>query len=64
MGDEEDQETMFQEAAKTAWVRLFFREARKGGYPIEDIVALWKQPSSGFCLPENQSQIRPPRRVH
>jgi hypothetical protein len=46
MGDEEDQETPFEEmdahqlAAKTAWVRLFIREARKRGYTVEDIVAL------------------------
>jgi hypothetical protein len=46
MGDEEDQETPFEEmdghqlAEKTAWVRLFLREASKRGYRIEDIVAL------------------------
>ena len=46
MGDEEDQETPFEEmdahqlAAKTAWVRLFIREARKRGYTIEDLAAL------------------------
>ena len=46
MGDEEEQETLFQEmdshqfAAKTAWVKLFLREASKRGYTIEDIVAL------------------------
>ena len=56
MGDEEDQETPFEEmdghqlAEKTAWVRLFLREASKRGYRIEDIV--------GLCLPEGQSQIR------
>ena len=56
MGDEEDQETPFEEmdghqlAEKTAWVRLFLREANKRGYRTEDIV--------GFCLPEGQSQIR------
>ena len=46
MGDEEDQETPFEEmdddqlAEKTAWVRLFLREASKRGYRMEDIVAL------------------------
>jgi hypothetical protein len=50
MGDEEDQETPFQEvdahqlAAKTAWVRLFIREASKRGYTIEDVVALLDEP--------------------
>ena len=50
MGDEEDQEAPFQEldgnqlAEKTAWVRLFIREARKRGYTIEDIVALLDEP--------------------
>jgi hypothetical protein len=50
MDDEEDQETPFQEmdthqlAEKTAWVRLFLREASKRGYTIEDIVALLDEP--------------------
>ena len=44
MGDEEDKETMFQEAAKRAWVRVFIREASKRGYPIENIVALLDEP--------------------
>jgi hypothetical protein len=44
MGDEEDKETMFQEAAKRAWVRLFICEASKRGYPIEKIVALVDEP--------------------
>jgi hypothetical protein len=50
MGDQEDQETPFQEmdghqlAAKTAWVRVFIREANKRGYTIEDIVALLDEP--------------------
>jgi hypothetical protein len=50
MGDEEDQETLFQEmdahqlAEKTAWVRVFIREASKRGYTIEDIVALLHEP--------------------
>ena len=50
MGDEEDQEAPFQEldgnqlAEKTAWLRLFIREARKRGYTIEDIVALLDEP--------------------
>ena len=48
--DEEDQETPFQVldanqlAEKTAWVRLFIREANKRGYTIEDIVALLDEP--------------------
>jgi len=50
MGDEEDQETLFEEmdgqqlAEKTVWVRLFLREARKRGYSIEDVVALLDEP--------------------
>jgi hypothetical protein len=50
MGDDDDQETPFQEmdshqlAAKTAWVRFFIREASKRGYTIEDIVALLDEP--------------------
>ena len=50
MGDKEDQETLFQEmdchqlAEKTAWVRLFIREARKRGYTIQDIIALLDKP--------------------
>jgi hypothetical protein len=50
MDDEEDQETPFQEmdapqlAAKTAWVRLFIREASIRGYTIEDIVVLLDEP--------------------
>jgi hypothetical protein len=50
MDEEEDQETLFQEmdahqlAAKTAWVRLFMREASKRGYTIEDIFALLDEP--------------------
>jgi len=48
--DEEEQETPFQEmdshqlAAKTAWVKLFLREASKRGYTIDDIVALLDEP--------------------
>jgi hypothetical protein len=51
MDDEEYQETPFQEmdahqlAEKTAWVRLFIREARKRGYTFEDIVALLDEPA-------------------
>jgi hypothetical protein len=50
MDDEEDQETPLQEmdghqlAEKTAWVRLFIREASKRGYTLEDIVALLDEP--------------------
>ena len=44
MGDEEDRETLFREAAKRAWARMFIREASKRGYPIENIVALLDEP--------------------
>jgi hypothetical protein len=44
MGDDEDKETLFQEAAKRAWVRMFIREASKRGYPIQDIAALLDEP--------------------
>jgi hypothetical protein len=50
MGSEGDKKTIFQVldtqqlAAKTAWVRLFIREARKRGYTIEDIIALLDEP--------------------
>ena len=50
MSDEEDHETPFDEmdaqqlAEKTAWVKLFIREARKRGYTIEDIIALLDEP--------------------
>jgi hypothetical protein len=61
MGDEEDQETPFQEmdghqlAAETAWVRFFIREARKRGYAIADIIALLDQP--GMTLEEAAERI-------
>jgi hypothetical protein len=50
MSDEEDQETPFQEmdahqlAAKTAWLRVFIREASKRGHTREDIIALLDEP--------------------
>ena len=50
MGDEEDQETPFHEmdahqlAAKTAWLRVFIREASKRGHTREDIIALLDEP--------------------
>jgi hypothetical protein len=48
MGDQEGKETMFQEmeahAAKTAWVRVFIREASKRGHTREDIIALLSDP--------------------
>ena len=50
MDDEEDQETPFQEmdahqlAAKTAWLRVFIREASKRGHTREDIIALLDEP--------------------
>ena len=45
-----EQETPFQEmdahqlAAKTAWLRVFIREASKRGHTREDIVALLDEP--------------------
>jgi hypothetical protein len=50
VGDKKDRETPFEEmdaqqlAEKTAWVKLFIREARKRGYTIEDIIALLAEP--------------------
>ena len=50
MGDKKDRETPFEEmdaqqlAEKTAWMKLFIREARKRGYSIEDIIALLDEP--------------------
>jgi hypothetical protein len=61
MGDEEEQETLFQEmdshqlAAKTAWVKLFLREASRRGYTIEDIVALLDEP--GMTVKEAVERI-------
>ena len=61
MGDEEEQETLFQEmdshqlAAKTAWVKLFLREASRRGYTIEDIVALLDEP--GMAVREAVERI-------
>ena len=61
MGDEEEQETLFQEmdshqlAAKTAWVKLFLREASKRGYTVEDIVALLDEP--GMTVKEAVERI-------
>jgi hypothetical protein len=55
MGDEEDKETMFQEATKRAWVKLFIREASKRGYPIENIVALLDEP--GMTVEEAVERI-------
>jgi hypothetical protein len=34
MGDEEDEEAMFQEAAKTAWVRVFIRLSLPDGQAL------------------------------
>ena len=71
MGDEEDdqddQETPFHEmdgnqlAEKTAWVRLFLREARKRGYTIEDIVALLDEP--GMTAKEAVERILSTRKL-
>jgi hypothetical protein len=61
VGDEEDQETPLEEmdghqlAEKTAWVRLFLREASKRGYTIEDIVALLDEP--GMTAKETVERI-------
>ena len=61
MDDEEDQETPLQEmdahqlAEKTAWVRLFLREASKRGYTLEDIVALLDEP--GMSVEEAVERI-------
>ena len=61
MSDEDDQETPFQVmyghqlAEKTAWVRLFIREARKRGYTIENIVALLDEP--GLTVEEAVERI-------
>ena len=75
VGDEEDQETPFEEmdghqlAEKTAWGRVFIREAIKQDYTIEDIVALLNEPGmtveaavERILSTKGQSQIRPPRR--
>ena len=67
MGDEEEQETLFQEmdshqlAAKTAWVKLFLREAGKRGYTIEDIVALLDEP--GMTVKEAVERILSARKL-
>jgi hypothetical protein len=67
MGDEEDQETPFEEmdghqlAEKTAWVRLFLREASKRGYRIEDIVALLDEP--GMTAKEAVERILSARKL-
>jgi hypothetical protein len=67
MDDEEDQETPLQEmdahqlAEKTAWVRLFLREASKRGYTIEDIVALLDEP--GMTAKEAVERILSARKL-
>ena len=67
MGDEEEQETLFQEmdshqlAAKTAWVKLFLREASRRGYTIEDIVALLDEP--GMTVKEAVERILSARKL-
>jgi hypothetical protein len=59
MGDQDDQETMYQEmeahAAKTAWVRVFIREASRRGYTREDIIALLSDP--GMTVKEAVQRI-------
>ena len=66
--DQEDQETPFEEmdphqlAAKTAWVRVFIREASKRGYTIEDIVALLDEPGmSAEAVVERILSTRQPK---
>ena len=67
MGDEEDRETLFEEmdghqlAEKTAWVRLFLREARRRGYSIEDVVALLDEP--GITAKEAVGRILSARKL-
>ena len=46
MGDEEDEDAMLQEAAKTAWVRVFIREASKRGHTVEDVFAVLDEPGT------------------
>jgi hypothetical protein len=65
--DEEDQETPFEAMdghqldEKTAWVRLFLREAGKRGYTIEDIVALLDGP--GMTAKEAVEQVLSVRKL-
>ena len=67
MNDEEDQETPFQEMEgqqldeKTAWMRLFLREASKLGYTIHDIVALLDGP--GMTAKEAVERILSARKL-
>ena len=61
MGDEEDKETLFQEAAKRAWVRVFIREASKRGYPIENIVALDEPGMTAEAVVERILSTRGPK---
>jgi hypothetical protein len=61
MGDEEDKETIFQEAAKRAWVRVFIREASKRGYPIENIVALDEPGMTAEAVVERILSTREPK---
>jgi hypothetical protein len=61
MGDEEDKETIFQEAAKRAWVRVFIREASKRGYLIENIVALDEPGMTAEAVVERILSTREPK---
>jgi hypothetical protein len=61
MGDEKDKETIFQEAAKRAWVRVFIREASKRGYPIENIVALDEPGMTAEAVVERILSTREPK---
>ena len=61
MGDKEEKETMFQEAAKRAWVRLLIREASKRGYPIENIVALDEPGMTAEAVVERILSTREPK---
>jgi hypothetical protein len=67
MGGDDDQETPFQEmdgrrmAAKTAWVKMFLREAGQRGYTTEDIVALLHEP--GMTVKEAVERILSARKL-
>ena len=61
MGDKGDRETIFRQmdahklAAKTAWMRVFIREASKRGHTREDIIALLDDP--GMTVKEAVQRI-------
>jgi len=61
MGDEEDEDAMLQEAAKTAWVRVFIREASKRGHTGEDVFAVLDEP--GMTAKEAVERILSARKL-